>query len=401
MPTIFGEHEPATLRQLHAVASHATRTALMADGHPGVAFPNGAVAAYRGEVSLFGVGFDIACGTLAVRTTLHESIFGDGDARTKAIGMMANAIEVQLTFGIAGTNWRHDAPSDHPLFDDSGWLAVPVWHRDRLRSKARRQLGTIGSGNHYVDVLADEEGRVWVAVHFGSRGLGHDIAHSVLAIAHGGRWGERGRWRDARLDLQSPLGDTYWTLMTLAGRYATAGREWVARTVATILGGDVVETVHTHHNFAWKEVHDDEEVVVVRNGASPAFPGQRSFIGGSMGDDAVIVQGAMHAPNDADPDLRRAALFSTVHGAGRVVSRRRALGRAPRSSLRSHSGGAITYQMMHAWVQERCVALRGGDVDEAPQAYRRLWQVLAAQRGTIDVLHTLRPLIVVMADPHK
>jgi tRNA-splicing ligase RtcB len=102
--------------------------------------------------------------------------------------------------------------------------------------------------------------------------------------------------------------------MELAGRYAYAGREWVARKVVALLGGRELELVHNHHNFAWKETHDGEELVVVRKGATPAFPGQLGFIGGSMGDDAVIVRGA----ESQDPEVvetQREALFSTVHGA--------------------------------------------------------------------------------------
>jgi tRNA-splicing ligase RtcB len=195
--------------------------------------------------------------------------------------------------------------------------------------------------------------------------------------------------------------------MSLAGRYAYAGREWVARKVVSLLGAGEMEMVHNHHNFAWKEVHGGDEVVVVRKGATPAFPGQKGFVGGSMGDDAVIVQGA--TPDAATPDvqtLQRAALFSTVHGAGRVMSRTQAAGKRQRRTGRIITPGRITSEMMHDWVSEKGVLLRGGGLDESPHVYRRLPDVLAAQEGTVEVLHTLRPLIVIMAgadefDPYK
>jgi tRNA-splicing ligase RtcB len=195
--------------------------------------------------------------------------------------------------------------------------------------------------------------------------------------------------------------------MNLAGRYAYAGREWVARKVVSILGASEMELVHNHHNFAWKETHNGEEVVVVRKGATPAFPGQKGFIGGSMGDDAVIVQGV--ARDVASPqvqEIQREALFSTVHGAGRVMSRTQAAGKRNRKTGQILSPGRVTAEMMQAWVKEKGVILRGGGLDESPHVYRRLPEVLAAQEGTVEVLHTLRPLVVVMAgaeefDPYK
>jgi tRNA-splicing ligase RtcB len=193
--------------------------------------------------------------------------------------------------------------------------------------------------------------------------------------------------------------------MTLAGEYAYAGREWVARKVVSILGGRELELVHNHHNFAWREQHDGDTFVVVRKGATPAFPGQKGFVGGSMGDDAVIVQGT-EAASERTSDLQRKALFSTVHGAGRVMSRSAAAGKVNRRTGRVIRPGAVSPRMMQDWVAHKGVVLRGGGLDESPHVYRRLPDVLAAQKGTIEVVHTLRPLIVVMAgadmfDPYK
>ena len=200
---------------------------------------------------------------------------------------------------------------------------------------------------------------------------------------------------------KSNLGEDYLNAMHLAGRYAYAGREIVARHVARgILRANIVEEVHNHHNFAWREKHNGDEFWVVRKGATPAFPGQKSFVGGSMGDDAVIIEGI-------DSPISREALFSTVHGAGRIMSRTAAKGRFERvGTKRFRREGLVRHDEMMKWMADRNIVLRGGDVDEAPQVYRRLNDVLAAHAGTIRVLHTLRPLGVAMAgrdiiDPYK
>src|SRR6059036_2385194 len=396
---IFGSHESNTLEQLRDVASRAERAALMADGHLGYVMPIGGVAAYRGKVSVVGVGFDIACGNAAIRTDLKlPEIQG-------RLRELADEIQASLSFGIGRRNRAEDAPTEDPLFDDPAWDAVPDRHeRDRLRAKAREQLGTVGSGNHYVDVFADEGDQVWVGVHFGSRGFGYGVAHGFLALSQNKQWGERAPERETLLDVHSPVGDAYWQLMNLAGRYAYAGREWVARKVVGLLGGREQELVHNHHNFAWLEEHGGESFYVVRKGATPAFPGQKGFVGGSMGDDAVIIRGVVSDRADVR-DLQARALYSTVHGAGRVMSRTAAAGKRTRRG-KVLKPGAISREMMLEWVERKGVVLRGGGADESPHVYRRLPEVLAAQGPTVEVLHVLHPLVVVMAgaeefDPYK
>lgn len=395
---VFGTHDENTLAQLAQVAERARKVALMADGHLGYVMPIGGVAAYDNAVSVVGVGFDIACGNAAIRTDLALADLPD-------LAALADEIAETVSFGMGRKNRADDAPTDHPLFEEPAWEAVPAKHRQALHTKARQQLGTVGSGNHYVDVFADEEGTIWVGVHFGSRGFGHTVASNFLAVGQGKAWGDRAPEIEVLLPLDQPTGQDYWALMELAGRYAYAGREWVARKVVSILGGQEVELVHNHHNFAWKETHEGEELVVVRKGATPAFPGQSGFIGGSMGDDAVIVRGTVS--DDASvAEVQRQALFSTVHGAGRVMSRTAAAGKRHRKTGRVLSPGRVTPEMMNAWMAEKGVVLRGGGLDESPQVYRRLPEVLAAQGATIEVLHTLRPLVVVMAganefDPYK
>jgi tRNA-splicing ligase RtcB len=399
---VFGQHEPKTLAQLEDVASRAERAALMADGHLGYVMPIGGVAAYRDKVSVVGVGFDIACGNAAIRTDLS---LGGTPGLIDRLPTIADEIQDLVSFGVGRKNRSDDAPIHHPLFDSPSWEAVPRHARDGLRAKARAQLGTVGSGNHYVDVFVDETDAIWVGVHFGSRGFGHTVASGFLALSQDRQWGSKVPEREVLLPLEMPLGHDYWALMTLAGDYAYAGREWVARKVVSLLGGRELDLVHNHHNFAWREQHDGQSVIVVRKGATPAFPGQRGFVGGSMGDDAVIVEGTSAAAA-ATAELQRDAMYSTVHGAGRVMSRTEAAGKRNWRTGEILKPGAVSPAMMHAWVRDKGVILRGGGLDESPHAYRRLPDVLSAQKGTIEILHTLRPLIVVMAgadmfDPYK
>lgn len=396
-PTVFGNHDEATLAQLRDVTSRAERAALMADGHKGYVMPIGGVAAYRNKVSVVGVGFDIACGNAAILTDRTLTDFTPDD-----LTRIADEIQTGISFGVGRTCKADDAPVGDPLFEELAWDAIPgKQERDRLKAKARAQLGTVGSGNHYVDVFADEVGRIWVGVHFGSRGFGHSVASGFLALGQNRPWGTRVPERELLLDLKTPTGDAYWELMSLAGEYAYAGREWVARKVVAFLGGRELDLIHNHHNFAWREQHDGEDLVVVRKGATPAFPGQKGFVGGSMGDDAVIIEGAREETAD-----QRGALFSTVHGAGRVMSRTEARGKINWKTKQIKSPGRVSWEMLRAWVGGKGVILRGGGLDESPHAYRRLPDVLAAQGPTVNVLHTLRPLIVVMAgenefDPYK
>jgi tRNA-splicing ligase RtcB len=157
---VFGEHEPGTLAQLRDVASRAERAALMADGHVGYVMPIGGVAAYRDQVSVVGVGFDIACGNAAIRTSLTmRDLGGDAEAQHRTLSAAADEIRHAVSFGVGRKNRAGRRARDHPLFHDDAWSAVPVKERKTLKTKARQQLGTVGSGNHYVDVFADEGGR--------------------------------------------------------------------------------------------------------------------------------------------------------------------------------------------------------------------------------------------------
>ena len=395
--TIFGQHDENTLIQMDEVMEHAVHGALMADAHQGYSMPIGGVAAYRDQINVAGVGVDIACGNCAMRTDINLRDLGDYTAWLRSLGTW---IQDKIAFGMEGqVNLSPRAPRDHPLFDDPAWELVPREHRTQLIAKARNQLGTVGGGNHYVDILEDQEGYLWVGVHFGSRRFGYDISNSYVSIAQGGVWGERGKWEQSSLlDLGTPAGDDYWELMQLAGRYAYAGREWVCRAILGWMESQPMDEVHNNHNFAWRERHQGEELVVVRKGATPAFPRQRGFVGGSMGDDAVILQGPESIELEdltGSMPLMVNALFSTVHGAGRVRSRTATRGKVKKGVI--IRPGLVALQDVRDWLSWRDVLVFGADIDESPQAYRRLDDVLAAQGGTIEVLHTLTPRVVVMA----
>jgi tRNA-splicing ligase RtcB (3'-phosphate/5'-hydroxy nucleic acid ligase) len=371
---VFGEHDAATIAQMKncMAVGNVVSGVICADGHLGYAQPVGGVIAYEKQISISGVGFDIGCGNMAAKL---DTRFADIAAIVPTI---ARDIAKIISFGIGRSNAER---VEHMLFDDGdAWRESDM---EAYRQKAVSQLGTVGSGNHYVDLMRDEEGFVWIGVHFGSRGLGHTSATRYLKAA-GGTDGMN--VPPAIVDEDSELGRRYIAAMQLAGRYAYAGREWVVERVRRIIGGNVTESVHNHHNYAWRETHDGRDLWVVRKGATPAFPGQKGFVGGSMGDDAVILEGV-------DSEAAKASLYSTVHGAGRLFGRNEAKRR-------------FTREEMDRWLNERGVTLIGADLDESPMAYRRLPEVLARHAGTVKVLHTLRPFAVAMAgegefDPWK
>jgi tRNA-splicing ligase RtcB len=398
---VWGQHDDATIVQIQRCAAdeQVAGAALLADGHRGYSMPIGGVVAYRDAVSPSGVGYDISCGLKAARTDVRA------DDLKPRIAQVMDQIARMVVFGVGQTSGK---AADHELFDDPAWRDIP--QIGRLKLLAREQLGTVGSGNHFVDLFEDEAGWVWVGVHFGSRGLGHRTASGFLNLAAGRAFDDRapGEHMDQPatvISLSTDLGQSYWRAMELAGRYAYAGRDFVVGQVLEILGAQATDEVHNHHNFAWRESHNGEEVIVVRKGATPAWPGQRGIIGGSMGDISVIVEGVDSAESQA-------ALRSTIHGAGRVMSRTQAAGKrrwvkqGGRRVQEVVRPGLISREMMQEWLKREGVELRGGGTDESPHVYRRLPEVLEAHQSTIRVLHTLRPLGVAMAgesewDPYK
>lgn len=378
---VFGQHDEATVAQMRNCmgVGNVVAGVICADGHLGYAQPVGGVIAYEKQISISGVGFDIGCGNMAVRLdTKFADLHRPDNVAPYTVQTITRDIAKVISFGIGRNN---DERVEADLFDDTdAWRESDM---EAYRQKAVGQLGTVGSGNHYVDLMRDEDDFVWIGVHFGSRGLGHTSATRYLKAA-GGKDGMN--VPPAVIDEDSELGRRYIAAMQLAGRYSYAGREWVIERVRKIIGGKVTDMVHNHHNYAWRETHNGRDLWVVRKGATPAFPGQRGFVGGSMGDDAVIVEGV-------DSPEAKASLYSTIHGAGRLFGRKEAKRR-------------FAQEEMDSWLQQRGVTLIGADLDESPMAYRRLPDVLAEHANSIKVLHTLRPFAVVMAgagefDPFK
>jgi tRNA-splicing ligase RtcB (3'-phosphate/5'-hydroxy nucleic acid ligase) len=378
------------------------------------------------------------CGNKAAQTELTRSDLDE----LGGVAKLMDEISTRISFGMGVPAQER---TDHPVLDR-------IRHADfspqrHLIQLAANQLGTVGSGNHYVNLMEDEEGHVWVGVHFGSRGFGHKTASGFLALAEGLRFGDRAHEGEmdsppVLFEIDSELGQSYVAAMELAGEYAYAGRDIVVAKVLEILGAEAVHEVHNHHNFAWREEHFGRTYWVIRKGCTPARPGQEGFVGGSMGDESVILEGV-------ESDDNEQALYSTVHGAGRVMSRTQAAGKIRRrkrwacrnrdcdrvfdiDGISSSAGapksgvcpdhpdagvkkvwveeqlkpGVVDWPAVQARLREQGIVLVGGGADEAPEVYKRLPEVLAAHGETIRVKHTLRPLGVAMAgrnvhDPYK
>ncbi len=425
-PLVFGTHDSKTVEQLVNCINveEGARGVLCADGHVGYSMPIGGVVAYRNFISPSGVGYDIGCGNMAVRTQIRSNDVPNGE-----FVKWADEIQKRISFGIGRNN---DEKVNAPVLDLIARADVP--EQRKLAQLAANQLGTVGSGNHYVDVFEGiNDGFIWVGVHFGSRGFGHKTANMFLNVAKGLPIDSKPSDGEMMspplvLDIRTQAGQDYIAAMQLAGQYAHAGREAVVWRVLDILGTKFNELVHNHHNFAWEETHNGETFWVVRKGATPAFPGQRGFVGGSMGDISVILEGV-------DSESARDALYSTVHGAGRVMSRNQAIKgkhawvcprlcdvryvppqQKPPKDMKCPTHGiqlvkeqvtpAINFRDVQDSVLAKGVILRGAGADEAPQVYRPLPDVLAAHAGSIKLLNVLRPRIVVMAgkevrDPYK
>ncbi|MFW5719431.1 MAG: RtcB family protein [Candidatus Dojkabacteria bacterium] len=391
--TTFGSVDERALAQLMTCAQEADYAVLCADHHAGYSQPIGAAIAYEHFVSPSGVGYDIGCGNKAVRTNLQRK---DID-----IKKVMEEIAERINFGVGRKNKK---PVHHPVLNLIE--QAPFAPQRQLLKLAEEQLGTVGSGNHYVDIFEDDDGWIWAGVHFGSRGFGHKTASGFLSLAEGKDF-ERGQGNGEMdsppvlLDVRTQLGQDYISAMEIAGEYAYAGRDIVVNEVLKILGAKKTFSVHNHHNFAWQEEHFGKTYWVVRKGCTPAFPGQQGFVGASMGGVSVILEGV-------ESELSQKALYSTVHGAGRIMSRTQAAGKSRwKKGKKVHiSGGKVNFDRVRIELKHQGVLIKGGAADEAPEVYKNLDEVLQSHEGTIKILHRLRPIGVAMAgageaDPYK
>ena len=389
----FGPVEERALEQLNRCAEKGEAAVLCADHHVGYSQPIGGAVAYEHYMSPSGVGYDIGCGNKAVKTTLR--------AEEVDVSKVMDEIVRQIGFGIGRPN---PEPVDHPVLDRIN--KAEFRPQRRMIQLASNQLGTVGSGNHYVDLFKDEEGVLWIGVHFGSRGFGHRTASGFLALAKGRQFDDKvpDGEMDAPptlLDTRTQLGQDYIAAMTLAGEYAYAGRDLVVLKVLQILGAQSLEEVHNHHNYAWRENHFGTDLWVVRKGCTPAFPDQKGFVGSTMVDISVILKGV-------DSNDSKEALYSTVHGAGRVMSRTQAAGKMRwiNGVPTRVSKGVVDWEKVQLDMVDKGIELRGGGADEAPEVYKPLNTVLGYHADTVEILHRLEPIGVAMAgegtvDPYK
>jgi tRNA-splicing ligase RtcB len=352
--------------------------ALMPDAHLGYGLPIGGVLAAKNAVIPYAVGVDIAC---RMRLSLYEispHLLGQKK------GMFEDALWNQTAFGM-GSEWKGNRRADHAVLDDSAWDATRLLQS--LHDNAARQLGTSGTGNHFVEWGAfrlDEpmfglKSGEYLALlsHSGSRSVGFKIAdrYSKLAMEKHPELDKSVR-QLAWLSLDSEEGQEYWLSMELAGRFASANHYIIHYRVAAAVGLKEAAVVENHHNFAWREkLPDGRTVIVHRKGATPAGIGVLGVIPGSMGDAGYLVRGKGIA----------SSLMSASHGAGRLMSRKAAI-------------NSISKSARDTYLKERGVTLLGGGMDESPQAYKPIDTIIAAQADLVEVIGKFTPRIVRMAD---
>jgi tRNA-splicing ligase RtcB len=373
---IWGEDlEPGAVQQMvHAVQLPvAVRGALMPDAHQGYGLPIGGVLATENAVIPYAVGVDIAC---RMRLSVYDI---PGDQIDRLRDTLRRALERQTRFGVGQ---EYKTPLQHDVLDED-WSMTPVTRR--VFEKARGQLGTSGSGNHFVEfgTLTLERpalglpAGVYLALlsHSGSRGAGAAVAdyYSKLAMDKHPELPPELR-RLAWLDLDSEEGQEYWAAMNLMGKYAAANHELIHQRVSAAIGAEVVAGVENHHNFAWKEVHDGREVIVHRKGATPAGEGVLGVIPGSMATPGFVVRGR------GEP----VSLHSASHGAGRAMSR-------------TAAKNAYRWKQFREWFERAGVELLSAGIDEAPAAYKDIHAVMAAQSDLVEVVARFDPRIVKMA----
>lgn len=348
--------------------------ALMPDAHLGYGLPIGGVLALEDAVVPYAVGVDIACRMkLSVLDMPVETLENNFENYRQSL-------ENGTFFGVGV---KQDRKVDHPVLEQD-WKITRITRQSK--DKARRQLGTSGSGNHFVEfgiLTFTERSAEWdlepgryVALmsHSGSRGAGAAVCSTYSSIASRmlpQQYSKFGRL--AWLDMNRSEGQEYWAAMSLMGDYAAANHDVIHKTVTKLLGGRVIADVENHHNFAWKEIHGDKELIVHRKGATPASEGCLGVIPGSMADPAFVVRGKGNA----------ASLNSASHGAGRAMSRREAKDQ-------------YTFRSVQKDLEKRGIRILSAGADEVPGAYKNIESVMAEQSDLVEVVARFDPKIVKM-----
>jgi len=354
----------------------ATAAALMPDAHVGYGLPIGGVLALDNAVVPYAVGVDIACRMKLSVLDMPASTLTD---RLK-FDLFERAIERGTRFGVGSV---HEHRQDHSVMDRDWWVTRITREN---KDKAWKQLGTSGSGNHFVefghltlsqaDAELGLEAGEYVALlsHSGSRGTGASVCSTYSAIARARlpkKYESLGRL--AWLDLESEAGQEYWAAMNLMGEYAAANHDVIHRLVSKLLGAKIIAGVENHHNFAWKEVHGGREVIVHRKGATPAGKGALGVIPGSMADPAFVVRGKGVAES----------LNSASHGAGRRMSRTAAKQK-------------FTWNAVRKNLETRGIKVLSAGADEVPGVYKNIEDVMREQQDLVEIVARFDPKIVKM-----
>jgi len=364
--------EPESVRQMDNACRLpvAVRGALMPDAHRGYGLPIGGVLATDNAVIPYAVGVDIAC---RVKMSVIDLQVDTDPAR------LTKAIERETRFGVGA---KFKDRRDHGVMDRD-WSVTPLTHN--LKDKAWSQLGTSGSGNHFVEFgtfelekpdLGLAPGKYLALLsHSGSRGSGATIAdhYSKLAMRRHPELPKE-LTHLAWLDLDTEEGQEYWAAMELMGHYAAANHACIHRHITGHLGATVLLDLENHHNFAWKEVHDGRPAIVHRKGATPAGKGVLGIIPGSMASFTYVVRGK------GNPD----SMHSAAHGAGRVMSRT-----AAKKNL--------DWKTAKRLLEDRGVTLLSAGLDEVPMVYKDIDQVMAAQSDLVEPIARFMPRLVKMA----
>lgn len=364
---IYGEPDQNTLDQMEAAMSlePVVAGALMPDAHLGYGLPIGGVLACKDAVMPYAVGFDIAC---RMRMTLVDMPVENLD-NPIIKQQILDIVESETRFGV-GASFDHTEYRDHHVLGDPLWMELNEKGIVDYET-VQAQLGTSGSGNHFVDVGVVElrDGRRYMAImsHSGSRGAGHKICthYAKLAKEQHPEGGDL-----AWLDMDTPEGQGYWAAMELAGRYASANHFCIHHSIINALGCNLIDYVENHHNFAWVE----DDLIVHRKGATPAGLNQMGVVPGTMADKSYLVVGLGN----------KGSLSSSAHGAGRAMGRNQA-----KKNLCRDEWSKL--------LEERDILLSGGDLDEAPGAYKNIDEVMEHQKGLARIVGTFTPKIVRMA----
>ncbi len=368
----------AQMRQACALPM-AVGAALMPDAHVGYGLPIGGVLALENAVVPYAVGVDIACRMKLSVLDVPPIQLTDNFHRFKT------ALLNGTRFGIGSV---HERPQDHAVMDQD-WSVCRVTRE--YKDKAWKQLGTSGSGNHFVefgvltlteraeDLNLDAGEYVALLSHSGSRGTGAAVCDTYSSIARGRlpkQYEDVGRL--AWLSMDDAAGQEYWAAMNLMGDYAAANHHVIHRLVSKLLGARIISGVENHHNFAWKEQHGGKDVIVHRKGATPAGAGVLGVIPGSMADPAFIVRGKGNA----------ASLESASHGAGRRMSRTAAREK-------------YNFRAVQKALEQKGISVLSAGSDEVPYVYKDIMEVMAAQEDLVEVVGRFDPKIVKMSDDGK